>query len=116
MIKINNVCCLTSQLFLFASLFNYYNNNLYYSYYVFSLYCSSIIFHSTGNLLIRKIDIFISQIAIITGIIISIYNNNIYPSLFAGIIIISYNPTKTNIYHAIFVHIPAFLGIMSLCI
>ena len=114
MIKIHNMCCLTSQLFLFASIFNFYNNNLYYAYYVFSLYCSSIIYHSTGNILIRKIDIFISQIAIITGIIISIYNNNIYPSIFAGIIIIAYNPTKTNIYHAIFVHIPAFLGIMSL--
>lgn len=116
MIKIHNICCVTSHLFLFASIFNFYNNNLYYAYYVFSLYCSSIIYHSTGNLLIRQIDMLISQIAIIIGIIISIYSKNIYPTIFAGIIIISYNPTKTYTYHAIFVHIPAFLGIMTLCI
>jgi hypothetical protein len=116
MINIHNICCVSSQLFLFASIYNYYYNNIFYSYYIFSLYCSSILYHTTGNLLIRQIDMLISQIAIIIGIIISIYSKNIYPTIFAGIIIISYNPTKTYTYHAIFVHIPAFLGIMTLCI
>ena len=80
------------------------------------MYISSTIYHSTGNMVIRKIDMFITKLAILLCIMISICNKNIYPSLFTGFIMTAYNPNKSNMYHVIFVHIPGFCGFIALCI
>lgn len=114
MFKLNNPCVLSSQLFLFAALFNYNNNYVYPPYIIFSLYLSSILYHSTGNLVLRTIDILITRLTIIFCIIISINERNIYPSIFTGLVIMFYRPNKSNLYHAIFVHIPGFFGFISL--
>ena len=116
MIKIRNICCVSSQLFLIASIINYNYENFWCSYYIFSMYITSIIYHSTGNMVIRNIDMFITKLSILLCVIICIYNKNIYPSIFTGFIMIAYNPNKSNMYHAIFVHIPGFCGFIALCI
>ncbi len=116
MIKIRNICCVSSQLFLIASIINYNYENYWCSYYIFLMYMSSILYHSTGNIVIRKIDIFVTKFVILLCIMFSICYNNIYPSLFTGFIMIAYNPKKSNMYHAIFVHIPGFCGFVALCI
>jgi hypothetical protein len=116
MYKLNNFCVLTSQLFLLASIFNYYNNYFYSSYSIFSLYCTSVLYHTTNNILFRKIDVFITKLTIFLCIIISINDKNIYPSLFTSFIIISYNRNKSHLYHSLLVHIPGFLGFISLCL
>jgi hypothetical protein len=114
MCKINNICVLSSQLFLLSSIFNYYNNYFYSSYSIFILYCSSVLYHSTNNILVKKIDMFITKIAICLCIIISINEKNIYPSLCTSIVIMCYNPKKSHLYHSLLVHIPGFIGFMSL--
>jgi hypothetical protein len=67
-------------------------------------------------MVIRKIDMFITKFVILLCIMFSIFYNNIYPSIFTGFIMIEYNPNKSNMYHAIFVHIPGFCGFIALCI
>jgi len=116
MMKIRNICCVSSQLFLIASIINYNYENYWCSYYISLMYVSSTIYHSTGNMTIRKIDIFITKFVILLCIMFSIKYNNIYPSFCTGFIMIVYNLKKSNMYHAIFVHIPAFCGFISLCI
>ena len=44
----SNICILSSQLFLLASLFNYYHNNIIESTSIFILYIPSIIYHYNG--------------------------------------------------------------------
>ena len=67
-------------------------------------------------MVIRKIDMFITKFVILLCIMFSIFYNNIYTSIFTGFIMIAYNPNKSNMYHAIFVHIPGFCGFIALCI
>ena len=76
---------------------------------------SSIIYHSTGNLIALKIDYFIRNIF---GAIFSIYSisiGNVWPIIYGAIAILGYqnnqiNQINKNINHALFVHIPVFLG------
>ncbi len=45
----SNICIASSHLFLFASIFNYYHNNIVECFSIFSLYISSIIYHYNGE-------------------------------------------------------------------
>lgn len=80
---------------------------------------SSIIYHSTGNLMARTID---ETIRNIFGPIFSLYAiviGNLYPIMYGVISILGYHRNcsvggaEANINHALFVHLPVFLGFYS---
>jgi hypothetical protein len=76
---------------------------------------SSIVYHSTGNLIARHID---ESIRNFFGAIFSIYAiliGNMWPIIYGAIAILGYqnnqiNQINKNINHALFVHMPVFLG------
>ena len=76
---------------------------------------SSIVYHSTGNLIALKIDYFIRNIF---GAIFSIYSisiGNVWPIIYGAIAILGYQENQINRHfdnknHALFVHMPVFLG------
>ena len=81
---------------------------------------SSIIYHSTGNLLAREIDEWIRNIF---GPVFSLYAiviDNLYPIMYGTISMLGYHRNcsgaggrMANINHALFVHLPVFLGFWS---
>lgn len=95
-----------------------YNKNNYLKFAGFSMIfvsLSSIVYHSTGNLIALKIDYFIRNIF---GAIFSIYSisiGNVWPIIYGAIAILGYQENQINRHfdnknHALFVHMPVFLG------
>jgi len=83
---------------------------------------SSIIYHSTGNQIARTID---ETIRNIFGAIFSLYAiiiGNLYPIIYGAISMLGYHRNSgtdlytANINHALFVHLPVFLGFYSFLI
>ena len=128
----SNICILSSQLFLLASLFNYYHNNIIESTSIFILYITSIIYHYNGektiyinlinnniiklNYKTKTIDVYCCRFVIFICMILSLINYNIYPTLatlFISIIYF-YELAYTDILHSILIHIPATLGLFSI--
>ena len=115
------ICLLSSQLFLLASLFNYYHNNIIECISIFTLYITSIFYHNNGennqNMINYKtIDIYCCRIVVFICGILSLYKYNIYPAfatLFIAIIYY-YEIAYTNILHSILIHVPGSLGFFAI--
>ena len=140
--KGSNICILSSHLFLLASLFNYYHNNIIESISIFMLYITSIIYHYNGektvninllnnynyndnhnhnhiiklNLNYKTLDVYCCRIVISICILLSLINYNIYPTLATLFISIMYfyEIAHTNILHAILIHLPGALGFFAI--
>lgn len=132
----SNICILSSHLFLLASLFNYYHNNIIESISIFILYITSIIYHYNGEKTItinlinnhnyniniklklnyKTIDVYCCRIVISICILLSLINYNIYPTLATLFISIMYfyEVAYTNILHAILIHLPGSLGFFAI--
>jgi len=118
------ICILSAQLFLLASICNFYWKNYIECIIIFIMYISSVNYHIIPTLQNKAIDEFLVKINMSIGIIISLYYYNVLPTLCAMLIIYMYyleirkfrfvmNSIKSNIYHSIFIHFIAFLGFMS---
>jgi hypothetical protein len=113
---------LSSHLFLLASLFNYYYNNIIECISIFILYITSIFYHYNGennnslNINYKIIDEYCCRIVILICIILSLPKYNIYPTLATLFIsIMYYNKINyTNILHSILIHLPGTLGFFSI--
>ena len=142
--KGSNICILSSHLFLLASIFNYYHNNIIESISIFILYITSIIYHYNGDKTVtinininvnvinnytynhnhnhniklncKKIDVYCCRIVISICILLSLINYNIYPTLATLFISIMYfyEIAHTNILHAILIHLPGALGFFAI--
>ena len=125
----SNICVLSSHLFLLASLFNYYQNNIIESISIFILYITSIIYHYNGEKTVninainnnikvnyRIIDVYCCRIVIVICILLSLINYNIYPTLATLFISIMYfyEIAYTNILHSMLIHLPGALGFFSI--
>lgn len=74
---------------------------------------SSIIYHSTGNSIARKIDESIRNIFGVIFCIYSIYIGNFWPIIYGSIAILGFQRNRielNNNNHVLYVHIPVFLG------
>lgn len=115
------ICLVSSHLFLLASLFNYYHNNIIECISIFLLYITSIFYHNNGesnlNMINYKtIDIYCCRIVVVVCGILSLSKYNIYPAfatLFIAIIYY-YQIAYTNILHAILIHLPGAVGFFSI--
>lgn len=115
------ICLVSSHLFLLASLFNYYHNNIIECISIFILYITSIFYHNNGennlNMINYKIiDIYCCRIVILICGILSLINYNIYPTLATLFISIMYyyEIAYTNILHSILIHLPGALGFFAI--
>ncbi len=115
------ICLVSSHLFLLASLFNYYHNNIIECISIFLLYITSIFYHNNGesnlNMINYKtIDIYCCRIVVVVCGILSLMNYNIYPTLATLFISIMYyyEIAYTNILHAILIHLPGAVGFFSI--
>ncbi len=120
--KGSKICVLSSQLFLIASLFNYFWGNYIESSLIFLLFMTSVSYHKKPIPLYKIIDEFMVKFSIFISIVISLYNYNILPTISTIIITYAYynSPdckkpcTLCNLYHAVFVHFIGFLGFISI--
>lgn len=122
----SNICIISSHLFLLASIFNYYHNNIIECFSIFSLYITSIIYHYNGEkymnivnnftLDYKQIDVYCCRIVISICIILSLMKYNIYPALATLFISIMYyyKISYTNTLHSILIHLPGALGFFAL--
>lgn len=104
-----------------------FNQNKYLGMSMIIVSLSSIIYHSTGNVIARNIDAYIRNFF---GSIFSIYAiliGNVWPIIYGAIAILGYqkntiipqeqfNHKNKNLNHALFVHIPVFLGFSAFLI
>ena len=79
----SRLCILSSHLFLLASLFNYYHNNIIECISIFILYITSIFYHNNGesNINYKIVDEYCCRIVIIICILLSLPKYNIYPTI-----------------------------------
>ena len=131
--KGSNICFLSSHLFLLASLFNYYHNNIIESISIFILYITSIIYHYNGEKTVdinlinnynniniklnyKTIDVYCCRIVISICILLSLTKYNIYPTLATLFISIMYfyEISNTNTLHSILIHLPGTLGFLAI--
>ena len=114
----SNIGILSSHLFLLASLFNYYHNNIIECISIFILYITSIFYHNNGesNINYKIVDEYCCRIVIIICILLSLPKYNIYPTIATLFISIMYynNLNYTNILHSILIHLPGSLGFFSI--
>jgi hypothetical protein len=115
------ICLVSSHLFLLASLFNYYHNNIIECISIFILYITSIFYHNNGEHNLNRIDyktidIYCCRIVIFICGILSLINYNIYPTLATLFISIMYyyDIAYTNILHAILIHLPGAVGFFTI--
>jgi hypothetical protein len=116
------ICVLSAQLFLVAAICNYNWCNYFESSIIFLVYITSIYYHKNPTILNKIIDEYMARITVIVSISSSLYYYNIFPSIFTSIMAYMYfnapkfqmNSHISNLYHALCVHIPCFLGLMSL--
>ena len=113
----SNICIVSSHLFLLASLFNFYNNNIIECICIFLLYITSIFYHNNGEsnlntLNYKMIDIYCCRIVVFVCGILSLSKYNIYPTLATLFIAIIYyyEIAYTNILHSILIHLPGSFG------
>ena len=108
---------LSSQLFLIASLFNYYRwNNYIEGITILLLYFTSILYHSSGNIYLRNVDMAITKLTVLVCGIMSLLKKNILPIIFVILVTFFYyaNTSATPFYHSMFIHFPGFVGFMML--
>jgi hypothetical protein len=113
----STICLLSSQLFLLASLFHYFHcDNILETILIFSGYLTSICYHYNGNATMRLIDIWIIRIGASVCNTNSIMYNNYLPGLFTSICAFFYymRYSSSNLYHALCVHVPAFLSFITM--
>ena len=116
------ICVLSAQLFLVAAICNYNWCNYFESSIIFLVYITSIYYHKNPTILNKVIDEYMARITVLVSISSSLYYYNIFPSIFTSTMAYMYfnapkfqmNSHISNLYHAICVHIPCFLGLMSL--
>ena len=116
------ICVLSGQLFLVAAICNYNWCNYFESSIIFLVYITSIYYHKNPTCINKILDEYMARITVLVSISSSLYYYNIFPSIFTSIMAYMYfnvpkfqmNSHISNLYHAICVHIPCFLGLMSL--
>jgi len=116
------ICVLSAQLFLVAAICNYTWGNYIESSIILLVYITSIYYHKHPTIINKFLDEYMARITVFTTITSSLYNYNILPTVFTSIMSYMYfnapkfqmNSHISNLYHAICVHIPCFLGLMSL--
>jgi hypothetical protein len=115
------ICLISSHLFLLASLFNYYHNNIIECISIFILYITSIFYHNNGehnlNMINYKtIDIYCCRIVVVICGVLSLYKYNIYPAFATLFISIMYyyEIAYTNILHSILIHLPGAVGLFAI--
>ena len=121
----STICFISSHLFLLASLFNYYHNNIIECTSIFILYITSILYHTNGHTNETNINIFnyklideySCRIVISICIILSLSKYNFYPTVATLFIAIMYyyKIAYTNTLHAILIHLPGSFGFFALC-
>jgi hypothetical protein len=122
----SNICIASSHLFLLASLFNYYHDNIIECISIFTLYITSIIYHYNGeknififnmfNLDYKLIDVYCCRLVICICMIFSLIKYNICPTLATIFISIMYyyKISYTNILHSILIHLPGAFGFFAI--
>jgi len=116
------ICVFSAQLFLIAAICNFTWCNYLESSIIFLVYITSIYYHKNPTYINKVIDEYMARITVVVSISSSLYYYNILPSIFTSIMAYMYfnapkfkiNSYISNLYHAICVHIPCFLGLMSL--
>jgi len=116
------ICVFSAQLFLIAAICNFTWCNYLESSIIFLVYIISIYYHNKPTCINKIIDEYMARITVVVSILSSLYYYNILPSIFTSIMAYMYfnspkfqiNSYISNIYHAICVHIPCFLGLISL--
>ena len=99
------ICVLSGQLFLVAAICNYNWGNYIESSIIFLVYIKSIYYHKHPTIINKFLDEYMARITVFTSIMSYMYFNAPKFQL---------NSHISNLYHAICVHIPCFLGLMSL--